>query len=117
MKHAFVLLIVLSLAGLPGQARADEQTQAVQQTLKDQGFYYGDVDGQGGPETDAAIRRYQIRQGLDVTGKMDEQTLSSLNLNSKNDKNTIQAVPPPPSGDTADAQPVAPKPQVTQPPD
>ena len=28
--------------------RADEQTRAAQQQLKDQGFYYGETDGQGG---------------------------------------------------------------------
>ena len=77
MKRAFLLLTMLCLATL---ARADDQTLAVQQALKDQGFYYSTVDGQPGPETDAAIRRYQIRQGLDVTGKLNAQTLASLNL-------------------------------------
>jgi peptidoglycan hydrolase-like protein with peptidoglycan-binding domain len=88
MKRAFLFLTLLSLAGL---ARADDQTQAVQQALKDQGFYYGEVDGQSGPETDAAIRRYQIRQGL--------------HLGAKADGNTVEAVPPPPSGDAVEAQP------------
>lgn len=116
MKRAFLLLTMLCLATV---AWADDQTQAVQQALKDQGFYYGTVDGQGGPETDAAVRRYQIRQGLDVTGKLDAQTLSSLNLGgSANDgNNTLQAVPAPPA-DSADAQPAqqqaTPPPQVVQ---
>jgi peptidoglycan hydrolase-like protein with peptidoglycan-binding domain len=102
MKRAFLFLTLLSLVTL---ARADEQTQEVQQALKDQGFYYGTVDGQPGAETDAAIRRYQIRQGLDVTGKLDAETLSSLNLGggATSTGNTLQAVPPPPS-DTADSQ-------------
>jgi peptidoglycan hydrolase-like protein with peptidoglycan-binding domain len=93
MKRAFLLLTLLCLAAL---ARADDQTQAVQQALKDQGFYYGTVDGEGGPDTDAAIRRYQIRQGLEVTGKLDAQTLASLNLGGKGtgDGNTLEAVPP-----------------------
>jgi peptidoglycan hydrolase-like protein with peptidoglycan-binding domain len=117
MKRALLFLTVLSLAML---ARADEQTQEVQQALKDQGFYYGTVDGQPGPETDAAVRRYQIRQGLEVTGKLDTETLSSLNPggDAKSDSNTLQAVPPPPS-DTADAssQPAptdTPSPKVVQ---
>ena len=108
MKRFLLLLTMLTLAvQLP--ARADDQTQAVQQALKDQGFYYGSVDGQGGPETEAAVRRYQIRQGLDVTGKLDEQTLDSLHLggDSKNGK-TIEAVPPP-SDQSANAQPPAPQ--------
>lgn len=115
MKRALLLLTLLSLATL---AYADEQTQEVQQALKDQGFYYGTVDGQPGPETDAAIRRYQIRQGLDVTGKLDAQTLSSLNLTagSQGNGNTLEAVPPPPS-DTADSQAAptdTPPPKVVQ---
>jgi peptidoglycan hydrolase-like protein with peptidoglycan-binding domain len=107
MKRAFLFLVTLSLAVL---ARADDQTQAVQQALKDQGFYYGQVDGQSGPETDAAVRRYQIRQGLDVTGKLDEQTLDSLHLgNGSSDGNTLHAVTPPSdTDDTAQSTP-APK--------
>src|SRR5271155_3152873 len=114
MKRLFFLLAILSLTGL---ARADEQLQAAQQALKDQGFYYGDVDGQDGTETDAAVRRYQIREGLDVTGKLDAQTLASLNLGGKSDDNgnSLQAVPPPTDNST-DAQTPAPAAQDNQPP-
>jgi peptidoglycan hydrolase-like protein with peptidoglycan-binding domain len=102
MKRLFFLLVVLSISML---ARADDQTQAIQQALKDKGFYYGTVDGQAGPETDAAIRRFQIREGLEVTGKLDAQTLSSLDLGGgSQDGNTLQAVPPP-SDQSANAQP------------
>jgi peptidoglycan hydrolase-like protein with peptidoglycan-binding domain len=59
---------------------ADDITRAIQQRLKDQGFYYGEVDGQGGDETSAAIRRYQIRYGLKVTGQLSDETLRSLGL-------------------------------------
>jgi peptidoglycan hydrolase-like protein with peptidoglycan-binding domain len=98
MKRALLFLAILSLASL---ARADDQTRTVQQALKDQGFYYGDVDGQPGPETDAAIRRYQIREGLEVTGSLDAETAASLNQggqsgqgdNSDNTNNTVEAAP------------------------
>jgi|HubBroStandDraft_6_1064221.scaffolds.fasta_scaffold478886_1 peptidoglycan hydrolase-like protein with peptidoglycan-binding domain len=63
-----------------GSLWADDLTRAVQQHLKDQGFYYGEVDGQGGEETTAAIRRYQIRYGLRVNGQLDEETLKSLGM-------------------------------------
>jgi len=109
MKRLYLFVALLSLASL---ARGDDQTQAAQQALKDQGFYYGQVDGEGGPETDAAIRRYQIRQGLDVTGKLDEQTLDSLHLG-KGDDNAVHAVPPAPA-DSADAQPSPPPKSVQQ---
>jgi peptidoglycan hydrolase-like protein with peptidoglycan-binding domain len=38
----------------------------VQQALKDQGFYYGDVNGEKTADTTAALRRYQIRNGLQI---------------------------------------------------
>src|SRR6476660_381033 len=59
---------------------ADDLTRTIQQRLKDQGFYYGEVDGQGGEETSAAIRRYQIRHGLKVTGQLNEETLHTLGM-------------------------------------
>ena len=65
-----------------GAARADQTVQSVQQALKDQGFYYGNATGQKSAETTAAVRRYQIRNGLQVTGEMNPETLRSLNLNS-----------------------------------
>src|SRR2546430_7115995 len=62
---------------------ADQTVQSVQQALKDQGFYYGNVTGDKSAETASAIRRYQIRNGLQVTGDINPETLRSLNVNSK----------------------------------
>src|SRR5881396_2325420 len=61
---------------------ADQTVQSVQQALKDQGFYYGNVTGDKSAETASAIRRYQIRNGLQVTGQINPETLKSLNLSS-----------------------------------
>jgi peptidoglycan hydrolase-like protein with peptidoglycan-binding domain len=72
------LVVALCLAGL---VRADQMIQSVQQALKDQGFYYGNVTGDKSAETIAAIRRYQIRNGLQVTGEINPETLRSLNVN------------------------------------
>jgi len=58
---------------------ADEAIRSLQQTLKSQGFYYGAVTGDKNAETTAAIRRYQIRNGLNVTGEINEETLRSVN--------------------------------------
>ncbi len=74
------LLLAVCVAGL---VRADQTTQSVQQALKEQGFYYGNVTGDKSAETTAAVRRYQIRNGLQVTGEIDPETLRSLNVNSK----------------------------------
>jgi peptidoglycan hydrolase-like protein with peptidoglycan-binding domain len=78
MKRTIVhLAAVVSIAGF---VHADETIRSVQQSLKDQGFYYGNVTGDKGAETTAAIRRYQIRSGLKVTGEVDPETLHSLNV-------------------------------------
>jgi peptidoglycan hydrolase-like protein with peptidoglycan-binding domain len=87
MKAIFVLSCFLVWTAA---AWADDLTRAVQQRLKDRGFYYGDVDGQGGSETSAAIRRYQIRYGLKVNGELNQETLNSLGLSANN-------LPPAPS--------------------
>jgi peptidoglycan hydrolase-like protein with peptidoglycan-binding domain len=71
-----VTLCVVSLV------RADQTIRSLQQTLKKQGFYYGAVTGDKSAETTAAIRRYQIRNGLQVTGEINEETLRLVNSNS-----------------------------------
>ena len=80
MKRRIVYFIVALF--VTGAARADQTVQSVQQALKDQGFYYGNVTGEKSAETTAAVRRYQIRNGLQVTGEMNPETLRSLNVNS-----------------------------------
>jgi peptidoglycan hydrolase-like protein with peptidoglycan-binding domain len=80
MKRMIVrLAIALCIAGA---VNADQTIQSVQQALQDQGFYYGSVTGEKSAETAAAIRRYQIRNGLQVTGDINQETLRSLNLSS-----------------------------------
>ena len=64
-------------------AWADPAVQSAQQKLKDEGFYYGDVNGQKDADTTAAIRRYQIRNGLQITGELNAETLRSLGVSSK----------------------------------
>ncbi len=76
-----IIYFVVALCVI-GSVRADQTVQSVQQALKDQGFYYGNVTGDKSSETTAAVRRYQIRNGLQVTGEMNPETLHSLNVNS-----------------------------------
>ena len=80
MKRTIVYFVVALCVIV--SVRADQTVQSLQQALKDQGFYYGNVTGEKNAETTAAVRRYQIRSGLKVTGEMDPQTLQSLNVNS-----------------------------------
>lgn len=82
-------------------ARADQMIESVQQALKEQGFYYGEITGQTNANLTAAIRRYQIRNGLQVNGELNSETLQSLGINSS--ASTQPAAKPAPS-------PTAPKP-------
>ncbi|HET9419249.1 MAG TPA: peptidoglycan-binding domain-containing protein, partial [Chthoniobacterales bacterium] len=61
-----------------GLVRADQTIAEVQQALKEQGFYYGEISGEKTADTTAAIRRYQIRNGLQVTGELNDETVKSL---------------------------------------
>jgi peptidoglycan hydrolase-like protein with peptidoglycan-binding domain len=98
---------------------ADQLVQSVQQALKDQGFYYGDVTGEMNANVTAAIRRYQIRNGLQVNGELNSETLQSLGINSSASgrpatksasPGTGEPVKPSesPSSQTANANPAAP---------
>src|SRR5262249_6812103 len=62
--------------------RADQLVESVQQALKDEGFYYGEVSGEMNANLTAAIRRYQIRNGLQVSGELNDETLRSLGIKS-----------------------------------
>jgi peptidoglycan hydrolase-like protein with peptidoglycan-binding domain len=79
MKAAIAALIVI---GSVISAQADRLVETVQQTLKDQGFYYGEVNGEMNANLTAAIRRYQIRNGLQVNGELNNETLQSLGISS-----------------------------------
>ena len=70
------LVILFGVASL----RADEMVRTVQSRLKAGGFYWGEVDGVYDSDTAAAITRYQIRNGLQITGKLDSQTSHALGL-------------------------------------
>jgi peptidoglycan hydrolase-like protein with peptidoglycan-binding domain len=83
-------------------ARADQMIESVQQALKDQGFYYGEITGQMNANLTAAIRRYQIRNGLQVKGELNSETLQSLGIDSS--ASTQSAAKP------ASPLPAAPKP-------
>ncbi len=76
MKRIVLLLLLTFGVAL----RADEMTRNVQKQLKELGFYYAEVSGTAGAETTAAIRRYQIRNGYEVTGTLTEETLQGLGL-------------------------------------
>src|ERR1700739_50341 len=84
---------VLTLIASVGTLFADAMMENVQQALKDQGFYYGEVTGNKDADTTAAIRRYQIRNGLQITGDPNNETLKSLGVESSGASAVVKASP------------------------
>jgi peptidoglycan hydrolase-like protein with peptidoglycan-binding domain len=54
--------------------------RSAQQKLDDKGYEAGKPDGRFGPHTRAAVRKFQADNNLEQTGKLDESTLSHLNV-------------------------------------
>lgn len=78
MKVAVFFAVICLLAAPAAQANAT--IASVQETLKSQGFYYGEITGRKDADTAAAIRRYQIRNGLQITGELNAETQKSLGI-------------------------------------
>jgi peptidoglycan hydrolase-like protein with peptidoglycan-binding domain len=92
--------------GLMMLVRADQLVESVQQALKDEGFYYGEVSGEMNANLTAAIRRYQIRNGLQVTGELNDETLRSLGIKSSGSvRPTTKAASPTPAASAAPNEP------------
>ena len=89
------IAVVVLVAALVAGARADQVVQNVQQALKDQGFYYGEVTGEKDADTTAAVRRYQIRNGLQISGDLNDETLKSLGVDSSGARAIVKASPTP----------------------
>ncbi len=77
MKRAAFLF---ALAIATSTAVADDQLRDAQAELKNQGFYFGEVTGKNSGEMSSSIRRFQIRNGLNVTGQINAETLAALGL-------------------------------------
>ena len=69
------MAIGLSLTAL---VRADDNVREVQTKLSDEGFYFGEIDGAYSNDFSAALSRYQIREGLPITGQLDVETSKAL---------------------------------------
>src|SRR6266581_2074710 len=71
--------IVTVQRGGPPKA-SDEIVRRAQEALERAGYEIGTPDGQIGPRTIAAIKRFQTDRYLTVTGQLDETTLAALGL-------------------------------------
>jgi peptidoglycan hydrolase-like protein with peptidoglycan-binding domain len=69
----------------PGQRIAgpkpnDDSVRRAQEALERAGYEIGNPDGQMGPRTVAAIKRFQTDRYLSVSGQLDETTLTALGV-------------------------------------
>jgi peptidoglycan hydrolase-like protein with peptidoglycan-binding domain len=71
-------LLPEQLQASPAPLSNREVVLQAQRQLKALGFNPGTVDGNPGPQTEAALREYQRAYRLPQTGRMDEATLRSL---------------------------------------
>ncbi|MDQ6654872.1 MAG: peptidoglycan-binding protein [Verrucomicrobiota bacterium] len=93
MKKRFLISLAAIVCAGAVHAQGDPSIRSVQQTLKDQGFYYGEITGQKDADTTAAIRRYQIRNGLQINGELNAETQKSLGVRGATAAPTPAATP------------------------
>lgn len=62
------------------QKASDDTVRQVQEALGRAGYQIGSPDGQMGPRTIAAIKRFQTDRYMTVTGQLDEETLGALGI-------------------------------------
>lgn len=94
MKRVFVILLTLAMllsvcgvsaAGLSKIGSRSEEVRAVQQALKEKGYYNYTVDGIFGTRTRYAVISFQKDNGLDPDGIAGEKTLKALGVYSGSD--------------------------------
>ena len=85
MKTATLLAtatLVLTMTVTPALAQTGvsdrAQVERAQQALKDAGHDPGSIDGVMGARTSAALKAYQKKEGLSVTGQLDDATQAKL---------------------------------------
>jgi peptidoglycan hydrolase-like protein with peptidoglycan-binding domain len=64
-----------------GQVQSPEVVKQVQQQLNQKGYEVGSADGQAGPRTQAGVKKFQEKENLSATGRIDQQTLAALGIN------------------------------------
>jgi peptidoglycan hydrolase-like protein with peptidoglycan-binding domain len=87
MSSVLWLCPILVEAGTAGQERPEhpqlltkDNLKLVQERLRTEGVYAGPLDGELNAQTEAALRAYQQKQGIPVSGAADEATLRQLQL-------------------------------------
>jgi hypothetical protein len=76
-NRVFVFAVAVALLAVASVC-ADDNVREVQTKLRDGGFYYGEIDGAYSSQLSAALSRYQVRNGLPITGQLDAETSKAL---------------------------------------
>ena len=78
---------VIGEASTAGEQRPEQRQliskdnlKLVQERLQAEGVYAGPVDGELNAQTEAALRHYQEKRGILISGAVDEATLQELQL-------------------------------------
>ena len=90
-----ILLAQTALAASYKRGSTGSVVTQIQQKLYNWGYYGGPVDGVYGSRTEAAVRRFQEKNGLTVDGKAGAQTLKAMGISTAG---TVQSAA---SGDAA----------------
>jgi Putative peptidoglycan binding domain len=80
MGNRIALFAVTIGLAFAASVSADDNVRAVQEKLRDGGFYLGKIDGTYSTELAAALCRYQISNDLPITGQLDTDTAKALGV-------------------------------------
>jgi Putative peptidoglycan binding domain len=69
-----------SSSAMPSSQYESGLVRNVQQALNDKGYGAGPIDGQWGPATEDAVRKFQRASGLPETGQLERSTLNALGV-------------------------------------
>jgi peptidoglycan hydrolase-like protein with peptidoglycan-binding domain len=97
MRRLVIGMVVASLAVLlegpagSGLARTDQKpappaprfVREAQRTLRELGYQPGPIDGVVGPKTKDALARYQRAERIQVTGRLDPETMARLDIHER----------------------------------
>ncbi|MGH7316075.1 MAG: peptidoglycan-binding domain-containing protein [Candidatus Rokuibacteriota bacterium] len=94
MRRLIVFAVAVSIAALltgAGIARSSDEAarpaprfvREAQQALRDLGYRPGPVDGVVGPRTKGALAQYQRAEKIQVTGRLDAETMVRLDIHER----------------------------------
>jgi peptidoglycan hydrolase-like protein with peptidoglycan-binding domain len=65
----------------PPERLSREAVENIQRQLRKFGFYYGGIDGEWGPSSQAALTSFQANRGLQTSGQLNPETVKAMGLN------------------------------------